>query len=121
MAEPAAGSGGRGCGRPHRDQVNLNRCGGKDVVDQATALQRIAAAGLRDPAFLIAARNDIRGIERLQAAKDHAKVLVDAGADAIFPEAMASIEEFAVIHETVDVPVLARMTESDKSELSTTL
>jgi methylisocitrate lyase len=107
------------------DQVNPKRCGhldGKDVVDQATALKRIAAAvaGRRDPDFLIMARTDIRGIEGLDAAKDRAKALVDAGADAIFPEAMASLEEFAAIREAVDVPVLANMTEFGKSELFTT-
>ncbi|HEY8588858.1 MAG TPA: isocitrate lyase/phosphoenolpyruvate mutase family protein, partial [Naasia sp.] len=42
------------------------------------------------------------------------------GADAIFPEAMASLEEFAAIRAAVDVPVLANMTEFGKSELFTT-
>jgi len=45
---------------------------------------------------------------------------VDAGADAIFPEAMASLEEFAAIRAAVDVPILANMTEFGKSELFTT-
>lgn len=107
------------------DQVNPKRCGhldGKDVVDEATALKRIRAAteGRRDPDFLIMARTDIRGVEGLQAAADRAKALVDAGADAIFPEAMGSLEEFAAIRAAVDVPILANMTEFGKSELFTT-
>ena len=75
------------------DQVNPKRCGhldGKQVVDENTALKRIRAAvdARRDPNFLIMARTDIRAVEGLGAAIDRAKALVDAGADAIFPEAM---------------------------------
>jgi methylisocitrate lyase len=107
------------------DQVNPKRCGhldGKEVVDEDTALKRIraAVAGRRDPNFLIMARTDIRGVEGMAAAVDRAKKLVDAGADAIFPEAMASLEEFAAIRAAVDVPILANMTEFGKSELFTT-
>ncbi len=107
------------------DQVNPKRCGhldGKEVVDEGTALKRIraAVAGRRDPDFLIMARTDIRGVEGLATAVDRAKKLVDAGADAIFPEAMASLEEFAAIRAAVDVPILANMTEFGKSELFTT-
>ena len=107
------------------DQVNPKRCGhldGKEVVDESTALKRIRAAvtGRRDPNFLIMARTDIRGVGGLSAAADRAKKLVDAGADAIFPEAMASLEEFAAIRAAVDVPILANMTEFGKSELFTT-
>ncbi len=107
------------------DQVNPKRCGhldGKEVVDESTALKRIRAAvsGRRDPNFVIMARTDIRGVEGMQAAADRAKKLVDAGADAIFPEAMGSLEEFAAIRAAVDVPILANMTEFGKSELFTT-
>ncbi|HTN59357.1 MAG TPA: methylisocitrate lyase [Protaetiibacter sp.] len=107
------------------DQVNPKRCGhldGKAVVDEATALKRIRAAveARRDPDFLIMARTDIRGVEGLEAAKDRAKKLVDAGADAIFPEAMADLAEFEAIRAAVDVPILANMTEFGKSELFTT-
>ena len=106
------------------DQVNPKRCGhldGKEVVDENTALQRIraAVAARRDPDFLIMARTDIRGVEGLSAAVDRAKALADAGADAIFPEAMASLEEFAAIRAAVDVPILANMTEFGKSPLWT--
>lgn len=106
------------------DQVNPKRCGhldGKQVVDEHTALQRIAAAvdARRDGNFLIMARTDIRAVDGLDAAVDRAKKLVDAGADAIFPEAMASLEEFAAIRAAVDVPLLANMTEFGKSDLFT--
>lgn len=104
------------------DQVNPKRCGhldGKAVVDADTAIKRIRAAAdaRRDPNFLIMARTDIRAVEGLDAAIDRAKQLVDAGADAIFPEAMRTLEEFAAVRAAVDVPILANMTEFGKSEL----
>jgi methylisocitrate lyase len=104
------------------DQVNPKRCGhldGKQVVDEGTALQRIRAAAdaRRDPNLLIMARTDIRAVDGLAAAIDRAKALVDAGADAIFPEAMADLAEFEAVAEAVDVPILANMTEFGKSEL----
>jgi methylisocitrate lyase len=106
------------------DQINPKRCGhldGKQVVDEHTALQRIRAAvdARRDPNFLIMARTDIAAVDGLDAAVDRAKALVDAGADAIFPEAMRSLDEFAAMRAAVDVPLLANMTEFGKSELFT--
>lgn len=108
------------------DQINPKRCGhldGKAVVDEGTAIKRIRAAAdaRRDVNFLIMARTDIRatapGDAGLAAAVDRAKALVDAGADAIFPEAMRTLEEFAAMRAAVDVPILANMTEFGKSEL----
>ncbi len=111
------------------DQVNPKRCGhldGKEVVPLDQAVQRIAAAvsARRDSDLVIMARTDIRGVvgaggAGLEAAKDRAKALEAAGADAIFPEAMASLEEFAAIREAVQVPILANITEFGKSPLFT--
>ncbi|MEQ1735119.1 MAG: methylisocitrate lyase [Rhodoglobus sp.] len=107
------------------DQVNPKRCGhldGKAVVDESTALKRIRAASdaRRDPNLLIMARTDIRAVDGLEAAIDRAKALVDAGADAIFPEAMKDLSEFEAVRKAIDVPILANMTEFGKSELFTT-
>jgi methylisocitrate lyase len=107
------------------DQVNPKRCGhldGKAVVDTDTALKRIRAAAdaRRDPNLLVMARTDVRAIEGLDAAADRARRLVDAGADAIFPEAMTGLDEFAAMRAAVDVPILANMTEFGKSELFST-
>ncbi|WP_353987463.1 methylisocitrate lyase [Ruicaihuangia caeni] len=106
------------------DQVNPKRCGhldGKQVVDADTAVKRIRAAAdaRRDPNLLIMARTDIRGVDGMDAAIDRAKRLVDAGADAVFPEAMRDLGEFEAMCESLDVPVLANMTEFGKSELFT--
>ena len=104
------------------DQVNPKRCGhldGKAVVDENTAIKRIraAVAARRDPNLLVMARTDIRALDGLSSAIDRAKALVDAGADAIFPEAMVDLAEFEAVRAAVDVPILANMTEFGKSEL----
>jgi len=104
------------------DQVNPKRCGhldGKAVVDENTAIKRIKAAvsARRDPNLLIMARTDIRALDGLGSAIDRAKALVDAGADAIFPEAMVDLSEFEAVRAAIDVPILANMTEFGKSEL----
>ncbi len=106
------------------DQVNPKRCGhldGKQVVDDATALQRVRAAvdARRDPDLLIMARTDARGVLGIDAALDRARALVDAGADAVFPEALTSLAEIERFTSALDVPVLANMTEFGKSPLFT--
>ena len=106
------------------DQFNPKRCGhldGKNMVDLDTAAKRVRAAadGRRDENFLIMARTDLRAVEGLHAAVDRAKALVEAGADAVFPEAMRDLSEFEAVCRAVDVPVLANMTEFGKSELFT--
>ncbi|MDA3146838.1 methylisocitrate lyase [Leucobacter sp. UCMA 4100] len=104
------------------DQINPKRCGhldGKAVVDEDTAIKRIRAAvdARRDENFLIMARTDIRAAEGMDAAIARAKALVEAGADAIFPEAMRSLDEFKAMRDALDVPILANMTEFGKSDL----
>jgi methylisocitrate lyase len=104
------------------DQVNPKRCGhldGTQVVDEATTARRIKAAvdARRDPALLVMARTDVRGVDGLGAAVRRAKALVDAGADALFPEALTSLAEYAAVRAAVDVPILANMTEFGKTEL----
>ncbi|BBC92193.1 methylisocitrate lyase [Streptomyces griseofuscus] len=104
------------------DQVNPKRCGhldGKSVVARGEMTRRIRAAvdARRDPDFLLMARTDARAIEGLDAAIDRAKAYVDAGADAIFPEALADEREFEALRAAVEVPLLANMTEFGKSRL----
>jgi methylisocitrate lyase len=106
------------------DQVNPKRCGhldGKDVVDRDTAVKRIKAAvsARRDPGFVIAARTDAAAVNGLDDAIDRARAYADAGADLIFPEAMASEADFERLRAAIDVPILANMTEFGKSPLLT--
>ncbi|MEU2731045.1 methylisocitrate lyase [Streptomyces griseoviridis] len=104
------------------DQVNPKRCGhldGKTVTAREEMVRRIRAAvdARRDPDLLLMTRTDARSIEGLDAAIDRAKAYVDAGADAIFPEALAGAAEYEAFREAVDVPLLANMTEFGKSPL----
>ena len=80
---------------------------------------RAASDAKRDPNFLLMARTDARASEGLDAAIDRAKAYVDAGADAIFPEALQGMEEYETVREALDVPLLANLTEFGKTPLLT--
>jgi methylisocitrate lyase len=104
------------------DQELPKRCGhlsGKTLVavEAMSAKLRAAAAARADDSTVIIARTDARGVEDLDAAIKRAKQYVAAGADWIFPEALASREEFQAFAKAVDVPLIANMTEFGKSPL----
>ncbi len=104
------------------DQVNPKRCGhldGKTITPREAMVKRLRAAvdARRDPDFLLMARTDARSVEGLDAAIDRAKAYVDAGADAIFPEALAEVSEYEAFRKAVDVPLLANLTEFGKTPL----
>ena len=65
------------------------------------------------------ARTDARAAEGLNGAIARAKAYVDAGADAIFPEALTDEGEFEKFRKAIKVPLLANMTEFGKSKLLT--
>jgi methylisocitrate lyase len=113
------------CGCHLEDQQNPKRCGhldGKALVpaDDMVKKIRAAATARRDPNFVIIARTDARASEGLDGAIARAKAYVDAGADMIFPEAMADEGEFEKFRKVIQVPLLANMTEFGKSKLLTT-
>ena len=98
------------------DQVLPKRCGhlaGVKLVSPRTMAEKIAAAveAREDRDFMIIARTDARSVKGLGEAVARAKVYLDAGADAIFPEALRSRGEFAEFARRVDAPLLANMTE----------
>jgi len=104
------------------DQVNPKRCGhldGKEVVPTADMVRRIqaAVAARRDPSFLVIARSDARAVEGLDGLLERARAYADAGAEVLFPEALADEREFAAVRAAVDVPLLANMTEFGRSRL----
>jgi len=104
------------------DQQFPKRCGhvaGKSIVDVEEMIGRMAAAAAarRDPDFLIIARTDARAVEGFDQAIERAKKYLEAGADAIFPEALQTREEFRVFAKKIDRPLLANMTEFGKSPL----
>lgn len=104
------------------DQTMPKRCGHLDKKQLVPAVEmarkiKAAADAKTDPNFLLIARTDARGVEGLDAAIDRAKRYLDAGAEMIFPEALADESEFAAFREAIDAPLLANMTEFGKSEL----
>lgn len=104
------------------DQENPKRCGHLDRkrLVPAEAMERklrAASAARQDPNFVVIARTDARDGEGLGAAVERARAYVAAGADMIFPEALASEEEFRAFRDALDVPLMANMTEFGKSPL----
>ena len=112
------------CGCHLEDQMNPKRCGhldNKSLVTTQAMVEKIRAAvgARRDRNFIIMARTDARASEGLDGATARAKAYVDAGADAIFPEALADEAEFEKFRKAVKVPLLANMTEFGKTKLLT--
>jgi methylisocitrate lyase len=104
------------------DQEMPKRCGhlsGKSLVspEEMAAKVRAAVAARRDPNFVIVARTDARGVTNFDDAVARASLYLEAGADAIFPEAMQSADEFARFAKLVPCPLLANMTEFGKGPL----
>ncbi len=106
------------------DQEFPKRCGhlaGKSIVDVEEMVGKIkaAVASRRDPNFMVIARTDARAVEDFDRAVERAGEYLAAGADAIFPEALQSLEEFRDFAKEIDAPLLANMTEFGKSPLLT--
>ena len=107
------------------DQVAEKRCGhrpGKALVAADEMCDRLKAAvdGRIDDQFVIMARTDAHAVEGQQAAIDRAAAYVEAGADAIFAEALTTLEEYREFTDVIKVPVLANLTEFGKTPLFTT-
>lgn len=104
------------------DQVAQKRCGhrpNKAIVSESEMTDRIKAAAdaKRDDDFVIMARTDALAVEGMEAAIARAVACVEAGADAIFPEAMLELAQYKEFAEAVDVPILANITEFGKTPL----
>ena len=107
------------------DQVAQKRCGhrpNKELVSTAEMVDRIKAAvdAKTDPDFVMMARTDACGVEGVDSAVERAHAYAEAGADAIFAEALTDIEQYRKFTESLDIPVLANITEFGKTELYTT-
>jgi methylisocitrate lyase len=102
------------------DQELPKRCGhlsGKHLVapEVMAAKLRAAVAARRDPNFVIVARTDARGVTGFEDAVARARLYLQAGADAIFPEALESEEEFGHFARSLPAPLVANMTEFGRS------
>ena len=104
------------------DQEFPKRCGhlaGKRLVEtgEMSAKIRAAVAAKCNRDFLVIARTDSRALEDFEGAVQRANAYLAAGADAIFPEALQTREEFRDFALEVKAPLLANMTEFGKSPL----
>ena len=106
-----------GAGALHiEDQVQAKRCGhrpGKAIVAKREMVDRIKAAvdARTDPEFVIMARTDALAVEGIESAIDRAVACVEAGADMVFPEAVAELSAYRRFADAVRVPILANITE----------
>jgi len=114
-----------GAGALHiEDQVGAKRCGhrpNKELVSKGEMVDRIKAAvdARTDPDFTIMARTDALAVEGLEAAIDRAGACIEAGADALFPEAIRDLETYQKFTDAFDVPILANITEFGMTPLFT--
>jgi methylisocitrate lyase len=107
------------------DQVGAKRCGhrpNKELVSKAEMVDRIKAAvdARVDDSFVIMARTDALAVEGIDAALDRANAYIEAGADALFPEAITDLPTYKKFTDVVKVPVLANITEFGMTPLFTT-
>ncbi|MBT9259042.1 MAG: methylisocitrate lyase [Clostridiales bacterium] len=102
------------------DQVMPKKCGhlsGKELVTPEEMAQKIAAVKEAAPSLYLIARTDAFAVEGLEGAVQRARLYLEAGADAIFPEALAGEEDFRAFRQAVSAPLLANMTEFGKTPL----
>ncbi|MDZ4861506.1 MAG: methylisocitrate lyase [Candidatus Hydrogenedentes bacterium] len=102
------------------DQEFPKRCGhleGKTLVSVEEFCEKIAAAAeaKNNKDFLLIARTDARGVTNYDDAVRRAHAYLEAGADAIFPEALQTEEELKRFADDVDTILLANMTEYGKT------
>lgn len=106
------------------DQVAQKRCGhrpNKEIVSCEEMEDRIKAAvdAKLDQDFLLMARTDALAVSGLQEVIDRAGRFQEAGADAIFAEAMTELSMYEKVVQSVDIPVLANITEFGSTPLYT--
>jgi methylisocitrate lyase len=98
------------------DQVAQKRCGhrpNKEIVSREEMADRIRACAdaKTDPDFMIMARTDALAVVGLDEVVARARLCQEAGADAIFAEAMTDLDMYRRVTDAVSVPVLANITE----------
>ena len=106
------------------DQVDQKRCGhrpNKEMVSKFEMIDRIKTCvdSKENDDFFIIARTDAFANEGIQKSIDRVSAYIEAGADAIFAEAMTDIKQYKVIKDQINVPILANMTEFGKTPLYT--
>jgi methylisocitrate lyase len=107
------------------DQVGAKRCGhrpNKELVSKAEMVDRIKAAvdARIDDSFVVMARTDSLAVEGIDAALERAHAYIEAGADALFPEAITDLATYKKFTDSIKVPVLANITEFGMTPIFTT-
>lgn len=96
------------------DQMLPKKCGhlnGKKLVEAPEMMEKIKMIKQVAPSLVVVARTDARSVEGMEALIQRANFYIEAGADAIFPEALTSEEEFRAASNSIHAPLLANMTE----------
>lgn len=100
------------------DQSIPKKCGhlnGKQLISTKEMVEKIKMVKKIAPSLILVARTDARGVEGMDNALERAKAYAEAGADAIFPEAMTSESEFSAVPDQINATLLANMTEFGKT------
>jgi methylisocitrate lyase len=104
------------------DQELPKKCGhlnDKQLVSADEMAAKIAAAVKARRHLVIVARTDAADSEGLDGAIARARLYVEAGADAIFPEALRDADAFRAFAQAIKVPLLANMTEFGRTPAMT--
>ena len=104
------------------DQVGAKRCGhrpGKEIVSTEEMADRVKAAAQArtDDSFYLIARTDAIAAQGVEAAIERAQCCVEAGADAIFAEAVYDLPTYRQFADAIKVPLLANITEFGQTPL----
>ena len=104
------------------DQIDQKRCGhldNKELISQKKMVKKIkdCVKARKDKNFKIIARSDAKSVEGMNKMLDRCKAYIDAGAEIIFPEALANEKEFEIVRKSLDSYLLANMTEFGKSKI----
>jgi methylisocitrate lyase len=107
------------------DQVAQKRCGhrpNKEIVSREEMVDRIKASvdAKTDADFIVMARTDALAVVGLEEVLERAKLCEEAGADAIFAEAMTDLDMYRQVTDLVNIPVLANITEFGSTPCYTT-
>ncbi|MGI4746878.1 MAG: methylisocitrate lyase [Janthinobacterium lividum] len=113
-----------GAGAVHlEDQLLPKKCGhlnDKKLADARDMAAKVAAAAKARRELVIVARTDAAASEGLDGAVARAKLYIEAGADAIFPEALNTAEMFRAFAQRMPgVKLLANMTEFGRTPFFT--
>ena len=104
------------------DQVSQKRCGhleNKELISTKEMVKKIkeCVKTKKDKNFKIIARSDANAVEGMNKMIDRCKAYIDAGAEIVFPEALANEKDFEKVRKSLDCYLLANMTEFGKSKL----